>query len=75
MGADGVKSAVRGCMMREIARTVSGEAETSVLSCIDPIWSGATAYRALINSEKLRERAPDHRALRESTLVSWISSL
>ena len=59
--------------MGEIAQALSGQAETSAFSCIDPIWSGAIAYRSLINAEKLRDRAPDHRALRESTLVSWIS--
>ena len=61
--------------MREIAQTLSGEAETSVLSCIDPIWSGAISYRTLINAERLRDCAPDHRVLREATLVNWISSL
>jgi salicylate hydroxylase len=70
IGADGVKSAVRGCMMREIAQTLSEGAAAAALSCIDPIWSGATAHRTLINAEKLRASHPNHRALREPTVVS-----
>ncbi|KAF8452743.1 salicylate hydroxylase [Boletus edulis BED1] len=68
VGADGIKSAVRGCMMREIAQSLSGQAAMSALSCIDPIWSGAIAYRTLISTEKLRACAPHHRALREPTV-------
>ncbi|KIJ16517.1 hypothetical protein PAXINDRAFT_98958 [Paxillus involutus ATCC 200175] len=68
IGADGVKSAVRGCMMREIAQTLSEGAAAAALSCIDPIWSGATAHRTLINAEKLRASHPNHRALREPTV-------
>ncbi|KIJ64716.1 hypothetical protein HYDPIDRAFT_175280 [Hydnomerulius pinastri MD-312] len=68
VGADGIKSPVRGCMMREIAQNLSGEAATAVLSCIDPIWSGTTAYRTLICADKLRALQPNHRALREATM-------
>lgn len=74
VGADGIKSAVRGCMMGEIAQTLSGQAATFALSCIKPIWSGVVAYRTLINAEKLRECAPHHRALLKPVFVSWISS-
>ena len=72
VGADGIKSVVRGCMMREIAPTLGGQAAASALSCIDPIWSGVIAYRALIDAEKLRIRAPQHRAFREPTAVSRV---
>ncbi|KAF9225008.1 FAD/NAD(P)-binding domain-containing protein [Gyrodon lividus] len=68
IGADGIKSAVRGCMMREIAQNLSGDTAAAALSCIDPVWSGATAYRTLINAEHLRACQPNHRALREPTL-------
>ncbi|KAF9233819.1 FAD/NAD(P)-binding domain-containing protein [Melanogaster broomeanus] len=68
VGADGVKSAVRGGMMREIAQSLSGRAAASALSCIDPIWSGAVAYRTLIDAERLRASQPNHRALRETTV-------
>ncbi|KAG2120320.1 hypothetical protein BD769DRAFT_1480136 [Suillus cothurnatus] len=64
IGADGIKSAVRPCMMRELAEGMAPNQKQSVLSCIDPIWSGVTAYRTLIPAEKLRARCPDHRVFR-----------
>ncbi|KAG0706587.1 hypothetical protein DFH29DRAFT_133362 [Suillus ampliporus] len=67
IGADGIKSATRSCMLRELAEGMSPEEKQSVLSCINPVWSGVTAYRTLISAEKLRARCPDHRALREFT--------
>lgn len=69
VGADGVKSVVRGCMMRDIARPLRGQAASSALSCVDPVWSGMVAYRSLIDGDKLRARAPHHRAFRERTMV------
>src|SRR5713226_311431 len=45
IGADGIKSAVRSCMLRELAESVDSDAKQSVLSCINPVWSGVTAYR------------------------------
>lgn len=61
IGADGIKSAVRPCMMRELAEGMGPDEKQSVLSCIKPVWSGVTAYRTLIPAEKLRARCPDHR--------------
>ncbi|KAG1886734.1 hypothetical protein F4604DRAFT_1284843 [Suillus subluteus] len=61
IGADGIKSAVRSCMMRELAECMDPDGKQSVLSCINPVWSGVTAYRTLIPAEKLRARCPDHR--------------
>lgn len=75
IGADGIKSAVRPCMMRELAEVVNPDEKQSVLSCMSPIWSGVTAYRTLISSEKLRARCPDHRVLREFTQVSLLISV
>ncbi|OAX37334.1 FAD/NAD(P)-binding domain-containing protein [Rhizopogon vinicolor AM-OR11-026] len=65
IGADGIKSAVRGFMLRELAGVVNSHAKQSVLSCINPVWSGVTAYRTLIRADKLRARCPGHRALLE----------
>ncbi|KAG2159502.1 FAD/NAD(P)-binding domain-containing protein [Suillus bovinus] len=61
IGADGIKSAVRSCMMRELADVIDPRQKQSVLSCINPVWSGVTAYRTLIPAEKLRARCPNHR--------------
>jgi len=68
VGADGVKSAVRRCMMPEIAQNLSGQAADFALSCAEPIWSGVTAYRTLINAENLLARAPDHRVFQGPTM-------
>ncbi|KAH7926925.1 salicylate hydroxylase [Leucogyrophana mollusca] len=67
VGADGVRSSVRACMMREMAAGSSEARAKAILSCIEPVWSGATAYRTLICAEKLRARDPNHRALKEPT--------
>ncbi|KAG1737807.1 hypothetical protein EDB19DRAFT_1895769 [Suillus lakei] len=64
IGADGIKSAVRSYMIRELAEVMDPDEKQSVLSCINPVWSGATAYRTLIPKEKLRARCPDHRVFR-----------
>ncbi|KAG1778822.1 hypothetical protein EV702DRAFT_1186477 [Suillus placidus] len=60
IGADGIKSTVRHYMMRELAEGMDPDEKQSVLSCINPVWSGVTAYRTLIPAEKLRVRCPDH---------------
>jgi salicylate hydroxylase len=73
IGADGIKSAVRSFMLRELAESVDSGAKQSILSCINPVWSGVTAYRTLIPAEKLRARCPDHRALQESLQVSIVA--
>ncbi|KAG1878042.1 FAD/NAD(P)-binding domain-containing protein [Suillus subalutaceus] len=67
IGADGIKSIVRPCMLRELAEDMDPDEKQSVLSCMNPIWSGVTAYRSLVSTQKLRARYPDHRALREFT--------
>lgn len=72
IGADGIKSAVRPCMLRELAEGLDHDEKESVLSCMSPIWSGVAAYRTLVSAEKLRARCPDHRTLREFTQVSLI---
>ncbi|EGO01403.1 hypothetical protein SERLA73DRAFT_50608, partial [Serpula lacrymans var. lacrymans S7.3] len=71
IGADGVKSVVRTCMLQEqadeAARRGDLEMSQSILSCIEPVWSGFVAYRTLISSDKLRKQAPNHRALTTPT--------
>ncbi|EGO26930.1 hypothetical protein SERLADRAFT_414770 [Serpula lacrymans var. lacrymans S7.9] len=71
IGADGVKSAVRGSLLRELANQAVMEGKPDVaqeaLAGIDPVWSGMVAYRALIPAERLRALSPSHRALTEPT--------
>ena len=63
VGADGVKSAVRACMMRE-----SGESQD--LMSAAPVWSGTMCYRATVPAEVLTKRYPNHRVLKAPHLVS-----
>ncbi|TFK64958.1 FAD/NAD(P)-binding domain-containing protein [Pluteus cervinus] len=65
LGADGLKSAVRKSWVAE--QTGSGLGVDGILDLADPVWSGTTAYRALIPAEKLRVRAPQHRSLTQFT--------
>ncbi|KAF5349393.1 hypothetical protein D9758_015518 [Tetrapyrgos nigripes] len=64
IGADGLKSAVRRCMLHEKSGIAQAEGRwkesMELLRSVDPIWSGQNAYRALIPAEKLRARAPSH---------------
>ncbi|KAH7905241.1 FAD/NAD(P)-binding domain-containing protein, partial [Hygrophoropsis aurantiaca] len=73
IGADGVRSAVRGTLMRESAQHSSGKDAKIRLSCVEPVWSGVTAYRTLICTEKLRARDPNHRALSAPTMANAVS--
>ncbi|KAJ3993829.1 hypothetical protein F5050DRAFT_620234 [Lentinula boryana] len=67
VGADGVKSAVRAGVLGEKARWAKGEGRwkeaAEILQHVDPIWSGANAYRALIPAQKLQAIAPNHQVL------------
>lgn len=67
IGADGIKSTVRPYMFRELAEGMNPDEKQSVLSYMNPIWSGVAAYRTLVSAQKLRARCPDHRVLREFT--------
>ncbi|KAL6308500.1 hypothetical protein BKA93DRAFT_725368 [Sparassis latifolia] len=68
VGADGLKSATRGCMY-----TLAHERDctpcTDVLTCprcavVTPQWSGMIIWRCLIPEERLRSVNPAHRALK-----------
>ncbi|KAG5638592.1 hypothetical protein H0H81_011678 [Sphagnurus paluster] len=64
VGADGIKSAVRGDFVKEQvawARSRGRHIEVAEYNAaVDPVWSGTVAYRALIPAERLRSRAPNH---------------
>jgi hypothetical protein len=40
-----------------------------IASCIDPVWSGTIAYRALIPGDRLKATAPGHPVLTTPTQV------
>lgn len=84
VGADGVRSATRASMYRLAAtrEAVAGDTEKSqaLLKHIEPTWTGTLAYRALIETEKLKrvndvEKGRDnanevHRSALRSIIVS-----
>jgi hypothetical protein len=75
IGADGIKSPTRRSLLRESARLKLGEHSPSdFLSSVDPIWTGTIAYRAMIPAERLRQRAPGHRALKGGMIVGHFIS-
>ncbi|KAJ7625713.1 hypothetical protein FB45DRAFT_922131 [Roridomyces roridus] len=71
VGADGLKSAVRGTMLNERASWMQAQGRAreaaEVASCIEPVWSGDIAYRSLIPAERLQACAPGHRVLTTPT--------
>jgi len=62
VGADGMKSVVRKQFVSELPPNVQGEG--------DVVWSGMFAYRALVSSEEVMRRLPNHRALDSVIAVS-----
>ncbi|KAG6852996.1 hypothetical protein C0991_007678 [Blastosporella zonata] len=71
IGADGLKSAVRKSFLQEkasLARSQGRRAEAAKIeSSVNPVWSGTNAYRALIPTEKLKQRSPGHKILSRPT--------
>lgn len=73
IGADGLKSAVRGSFLKEKSRWAESQGRlkeaSDIQACIEPVWSGALAYRALIPADRLRARAPNHPVFKQPTQV------
>ncbi|KAF9819331.1 hypothetical protein IEO21_02219 [Rhodonia placenta] len=66
VGADGVKSATRATMVRELASQAAAAGrhdQAEELQRTQPLWSGIYAYRAIIPMETLRMQSPGHRLL------------
>ncbi|KAJ6582241.1 salicylate hydroxylase [Mycena capillaripes] len=67
VGADGLKSATRAAFLTERANWMQAQGRwqdaAEIASCIEPVWSGTVAYRALIPSDRLKATAPGHPAL------------
>ncbi|KAJ6513511.1 hypothetical protein DFH09DRAFT_1197196 [Mycena vulgaris] len=72
IGADGLKSAVRRVFLTERVNWMQGQGRfqeaADIASCIEPVYSGTTAYRALIPSERLKAVAPGHQTLTTPTM-------
>ncbi|KAJ7923468.1 hypothetical protein B0H13DRAFT_1979915 [Mycena leptocephala] len=71
VGADGLKSATRGAFLSERVNWMRGQGRwqeaSDIASCIEPVWSGTIAYRALIPAERLKASAPGHPVLTTPT--------
>lgn len=81
IGTDGIHSATRRVMLElaaqnlEINSTNDGNiAAKSIRNAIEPVWSGHTAYRAIADSEKLRNLSPSHGILETPRIVSTVIS-
>lgn len=74
VGADGIRSAVRACMLERTAaaRRAQGDAggADAALRGVRARWSGTMAYRATVPADALRARFPGHRVLAAPHVVS-----
>ncbi|KAL0577537.1 hypothetical protein V5O48_004435 [Marasmius crinis-equi] len=64
VGADGIKSTARACVLREKAREARSQRRTqqeisALEACIAPEFSGYIAYRSVVPTESLREKAAE----------------
>lgn len=79
IGADGVKSAVRGCIFEGLAKEAENEGDTlkaeELRGHVKAKFSGATVYRTLIPAEVLRKVSPEHRSLSGHAFVSVSTNL
>jgi salicylate hydroxylase len=75
IGADGIKSSVRRSLLREQGYRARADGRQRdydhLLDSVDPVWSGTLAYTAVISAERLKARAPHHRAFDQPTQVRW----
>ncbi|KAI0759185.1 FAD/NAD(P)-binding domain-containing protein [Irpex lacteus] len=68
IGADGTKSAVRKAMFESLASKAQDEAQArEYLSHVDAKWSGFVMYRALVQTDVLKEEFPNHVGLDRTT--------
>ncbi|CAK5267917.1 unnamed protein product [Mycena citricolor] len=71
VGADGLKSNTRRAFLSERIRWMQDQGRwqeaREIETCIEPVWSGCTAYRALFPAERLRALAPSHQVLTKGT--------
>ena len=71
IGADGVKSAVRGSMFTSLASTAKDECQAALYrQCVDATWSGVVFYRGLAQADAFTADYPDHPAISTTAVVS-----
>ena len=74
VGADGIRSPTRACVLREKAaeaeRLGTPRVEIDALEgCIAPQFSGYIAYRSVVSIQRLRERAPKYKLPKSPVMV------
>lgn len=74
IGADGIQSTVRACMLREAAEKSRANGRTreakELLSGVESRWSGMSIYRTTVSAEALNRKLSRHRVLSEPVVVS-----
>lgn len=79
VGADGLKSAVRSCMLDAVAAELQAQGKDAeadeALRAVRPVWSGTMAYRTTIASDVLQGRHPNHRVLATPHVVGPVPTL
>ena len=80
IGADGIKSAVRKCVLEEQAALAAAagrdDEAKELLDSIEPVWTGIVAYRNLIPTEKLekyKETHPETRVPKWNSIPTMVS--
>lgn len=73
IGADGIRSAVRGCMY-DLVHASDCMSDTERAHCprcstATPTWDGIVCYRTLVSTEKLKKLNPAHEAFTSSLCV------
>lgn len=72
VGADGIKSAMRATMYEGLARKVVEDDSVKAKEIerhVEASWTGTFGYRALVDTEKLMNVYPDHRAAKNTLSV------
>ena len=65
VGADGLNSAVRSGLLAEGKACSEKEAHEKS----QPVWSGTTVYRELLDADDIKKDCPHHRSLKQLTVV------
>jgi len=71
VGCDGIRSNTRAQMMRDEA-AITGRSE--YLRCVEPRWTGTTAYRILTPASRLAAKNPNHSMLSGGQIVRMLYS-
>lgn len=72
VGADGIKSVIRAAMYDGLAKRIDScdwAMNKEMRRYMEASWSGTFGYRALVETKKVMEMYPNHRAARDTLSV------